>query len=237
MLLWDPKQHPDFNTIADIGQTDTKVVYFQGATYMAYLTGAGLLRQSQVSATYAGTPDQWKASKGSIVQQGFVTNEVLRYENDPTVWGKKVAYQLVADSGYPVYPETLTIRPDRKAELAPCLKKLVPILQRSDAAYAQNPGPTNQLISDLVSKFPKAFPYTKQQGDAAATAMKENHILGNGRDKAIGNFDMDRVRRILTIVTPIFAAQKTPVKAGITADQLVTNEFIDPNIGMGSATK
>jgi hypothetical protein len=237
VLLWDPKQHPDFNTIADIGQTDTKVVYFQGATYMAYLVGAGLLRQSQVSASYAGTPDQWKASKGSIVQQGYVTNEVLRYENDPTVWGKKVSYQLVADSGYPVYPETLAIRPDRKAEFAPCLKKLVPILQRSDAAYAQNSGPTNQLIADLITKFPKAFPYTKQQGDAAAKAMKDNQILGNGRDKAIGNFDMDRVKRILTIVTPIFAAQKTPVKAGITADQLVTNEFIDPNIGMSSATK
>jgi hypothetical protein len=237
VLLWDPKQHPTFNTIADIGQTDTKVIYFQGATYMAYLLGAGLLRPSQVAASYAGTPDQWKASKGSIVQQGYVTNEVLRYRSDPTVWGKKVAFQLVADSGYPVYPETLAIRPDRKAELAPCLKKLVPIMQRSDAAFAKNPGPTSQFISDLVSKFPKAFPYTKQTADAAAQAMLENQILGNGRNKAIGDFDMDRVKRILTIVTPIFAAQKTPVKAGITADQLVTNEFIDPNIGMDTGSK
>jgi hypothetical protein len=237
VLLWDPKQHPNFNTIADIGQTNAKVIYFQGATYMAYLTGAGLLQQNQVAATYAGTPDQWKASKGSIVQQGYVTNEVLRYENDPTVWGKEVAFQLVADSGYPVYPETLAIRPDRKAELAPCLKKLVPILQRSDAAYAKDSGPTNQFIADLISKLPKAFPYSKQQGDAAAKAMLENQILGNGRDKAIGNFDMDRVKKILTIVTPIFAAQKTPVKDGITADQLVTNEFIDPNIGIDAGSK
>jgi hypothetical protein len=237
VLLWDPKQHPDFDTIADIGQTDTKVIYFQGATYMSYLLGARLLRPSQVSASYAGTPDQWKASKGSIVQQGFVTNEVLRYESDKSVWGRPVDYQLVADSGYPVYPETLTIRPDRKAELAPCLKKLVPILQRSEAAYAKDSGPTNQFIADLVTKFPKAFPYTKQQGDAAAKAMLENHILGNGRNKAIGDFDMDRVKRILTIVTPIFAAQKTPVKAGITAEQLVTNEFIDPKIGMDTGTR
>jgi hypothetical protein len=237
VLLWDPKQHPEFNTIADIGRTDAKVIYFQGATYMAYLLGTGLLRPSQVAASYAGTPDQWKASKGAIVQQGYVTNEVLRYQNDPTVWGKPVGFQLVADSGYPVYPETLAIRPDRKAEFAPCLKKLVPIMQRSDAGYAKDPGPTNQFIADLITKFPKAFPYTKQQGDAAAKAMLENHILGNGRNKAIGDFDMDRVKRILTIVTPIFAAQKTPVKSGITADQLVTNEFIDPNIGMDTGSK
>jgi hypothetical protein len=237
VLLWDPQQHPTFNTIADIGQTNTKVIYFQGAVYMAYLLGAGLLRPSQVASTYAGTPDQWKASKGSIVQQGYVTNEVLRYGSDPSVWGKKVDYQLVADSGYPVYPETLTIRPDRKAELAPCLKKLVPIMQRSDAGFAKDPGPTSQFISDLVGKFPKAFPYTKQQADAAAKAMLENQILGNGRNKAIGDFDMDRVKRILAIVTPIFAAQKTPVKAGITPDQLVTNEFIDPGVGMDTGTK
>jgi hypothetical protein len=234
VLLWDPVQHPDFNTIADIGQTDTKVIYFQGATYMAYLLGAGLLRPSQVAPTYGGTPDQWKASKGSIVQQGYVTNEVLRYENDPSVWGKRVQYELVADSGYPVYPETLTIRPDRKQELSACLKKLVPVLQRSTAAYAADPGSTNQFISELVTKYANkgAFPYSKEQGDAAAKAMNDNGILGNGKDGTVGNFEERRVQRIIQIVTPIFAAQKTPVKPGLKVTDLVTNEFIDRSVGV-----
>jgi hypothetical protein len=236
VLLWDPVQHPDFNTIADIGQTNTKVIYFQGATYMAYLLGAGLLQPGQVSATYAGAPDQWKAANppGSIVQQGYVTNEVLRYQNDPSVWGKRVQYQLVSESGYPVYPETLIIRPDRKQELSACLKKLVPVLQRSTAAYAGDPGTTNQFIGELVEKYASkgAFPYTKEQGDAAAQAMKENAILGNGKDGTIGNFEEARVQRIIQIVTPIFAAQKTPVKQGVTVADLVTNEFIDPSVGV-----
>ena len=232
VLLWDPAQHPDFNTIADIGQTDTKVIYFQGATYMAYLLGAGLLRPSQVAASYAGTPDQWKAEKGAIVQQGYVTNEVLRYQNDPSVWGKKVEYQLVADSGYPVYPETLTIRPDRKEQLSGCLKKLVPVLQRSTAAYVADPGSTNQFISELVGKYPKAFPYSKEQGDAAAKTMKDNAILGNGKNTTVGDFDDTRVERIISIVTPIFAAQKTPVKSGLKPADLVTNEFIDQSVGV-----
>jgi hypothetical protein len=234
VLMWDPVQHPDFKTIADIGRTDTKVVYFQGATYMAYLVGRGLLRRSQVAATYAGTPDQWRASKGSIVQQGYVTNEVLRYPSDPSVWGKRVQYQLVADSGYPVYPETLTIRPDRKQGLSGCLKKLVPVLQRSTREYAADPGSTNTFISELVTKYADkgAFPYSKEQGDAAAKAMKDNAIIGNGGDTTIGNFEEARVQRIITIVTPIFAAQKTPVKQGLTVGDLVTNEFIDPSVGM-----
>lgn len=232
VLMWDPAQHPDFNTIADIGQTDIPVAYFQGATYMAYLLGGGLLRQSQVSASYQGTPDQWVSKKGNLVQQGYVTNEVLRYKSDKSIWGKDVAYQLVADSGYPVYPETLAIRPDRKEELSGCLTKLVPILQRSTVAYAADPGSTNQFISDLVSKYPKAFAYSKQQGDAAAKAMSDNDIIGNGRDGGVGDFETNRVQRIITVVTPIFAAQKTPVKQGLTPDDIVTNEFIDPSIGI-----
>jgi hypothetical protein len=232
VLLWDPAQHPDFKTIADIGATNTKVLYFQGSTYMSYLTGSGLLRPSQVSATYAGTPDQWKAAKGSIVQQGYVTNEVIRYQNDPSVWGKKVQYQLVADSGYPTYTETLAIRPDRKAALAPCLKKVVPMLQRSTAAYAADPASTNKFISELVGKFPKAYPYSLDQANAAVQAMNDNRVLGNGNDKAIGNFEEARVQRIISIVTPIYAAQKTPVKPGLTVGDLVTNEFIDPSIGV-----
>jgi hypothetical protein len=232
VLLWDPAQHPDFNTVADIGQTDTRVIYFQGATYMSYLLGAGLLRSKQVAPTYDGQPAAWVAAKGSIVQQGFVTNEVIRYEHDKSVWGKPVDYQLIADSGYPVYPETLTIRPDRKAELAPCLKKLVPIMQRSTAGYFKDSGPTNTFIAAVNKGMPKSFGYTKDQGDAAFQAMKENAIIGNGRNADVGDFDMTRVQRILTIVTPIFAAQKTPVKQGLTPDQMVTNEFIDQSIGI-----
>ena len=39
MIMWDPQAYPQFNTIADIGKTDTKVLYFEGDTYMEYLTG------------------------------------------------------------------------------------------------------------------------------------------------------------------------------------------------------
>lgn len=141
-------------------------------------------------------------------------------------------YQLVADSGYPVYPETLTIRPDRKQELSGCLKKLVPVLQRATAAYVEEPASTNKFISELVSKYPKAFPYSAEQGDAAAKAMKDDAIIGNGKDTTIGDFEEARVQRIISIVTPIFAAQKTPVKPGVTVSDLVTNEFIDPSVGV-----
>ena len=61
--------------------------------------------------------------------------------------------------------------------------------------------------------------------------MQENAIIGNGKDATVGDFEEARVQRIITIVTPIFAGQKTPVKPGLTVQDLVTNEFIDQSVG------
>jgi hypothetical protein len=41
MLMWDPSVYPTWHTITDIGQTNTKVLYFKSATYMDYLLGQG----------------------------------------------------------------------------------------------------------------------------------------------------------------------------------------------------
>jgi hypothetical protein len=231
VLLWDPTQYPQFNTISDIGQTETKVLYFQGSTYMSYLTGSGILRQTQIDPSYDGTPSQFVASGGKIVQQGFLTNEVYGYEHEVEHWKKPVAWQLVSDSGYPIYPETLAIRPDRKAELTPCLTKLVPILQRATVAYLNDPDTTNTLIVQLVKDY-NAFPYSPERAAYAVKAMKENGVLGNGSNRTVGDFDMSRVQRVINIVKPIFAGQKKKLKEGLKPEDLVTNEFIDTSIGV-----
>jgi len=231
VLMWDPQAHPNFNTISDIGQTDTKVLYFQGSTYMSYLTGSGVLRQTQIDPSYDGQPQQFVSSKGQVVQQGYLTNEVYAYEHEVEHWKKPVAWQLVSDSGFPTYPETLAIRPDRKAELSACLHKLVPILQRATAGYLADPTPTNDLLVQLVTDY-NAFPYSPERAAYAVKAMKDNAILGNGTNRTVGDFDMSRVQRVIDIVRPIFAGQKKPVKEGLKPADLVTNEFIDASIGI-----
>jgi len=230
VLMWDPVRHPDFNTVSDIGQTDTRVVYFQGATYMEYLTGTGILRKSQVDAGYDGTPSRWVADRGANVQQGYLTNEVYAYEYELPAWKKKVAWALVSDSGYPVYPETLAVRPDRENELAPCLRMLVPIMQRSAADYLADPVRTNDLIVSLVKDF-GAFAYSRERGAYAVTAMRQNGLMGNGNNKSVGDMDATRVQRILDIVRPIFAVQQQKVPETLVASDLFTNDYLDPSIG------
>lgn len=60
--------------------------------------------------------------------------------------------------------------------------------------------------------------------------MKDLRIVGNGRDGTLGNLEMERVRRVIEIVTPIFTGQRKPVKQGLKPEDIATNEFIDPNI-------
>lgn len=235
-LMWDPAKHPDWHTIADIGQTNTKVVYFAHSAYMDFLVNTAQLKRSQVAPSYGGTPDQWKASRGTIVQQGFLTNEVISYQQDPAIWGKKIDYQLVSDANYPVYPEMLTVRADKLDQYGPCLRKLVPALQRATVAYVKDPGPTNALLSALVAQSPKAVPYTPEHAAAATKVMLQAQIIGNGRgDRTVGNFDPERVTKIINTVRPIYESQHLPIRAGLTPDQVATNRFIDPSIGLPPA--
>jgi hypothetical protein len=231
VLMWDPQTYPNFKTIVDVGQSNARVLTFQGSTYVEYLTGSGILKKSQVEGSYDGTPQRFVAENGKVVQQGYLTNEVYAYENEIAQWKKKVAWTLVNDAGYPNYPEALTIRPDRKSELAPCLKKLVPILQKSVVGYAKDPKPTNDLLVQLTTDY-GAFAYSPARAAYAAQAMKDNGIIGNGSNSAVGDFDKERVQRIVDVVTPIFAGQRQPVKEGLKADDLFTNEFIDTSISL-----
>jgi hypothetical protein len=232
MLLWDPKVHPDWHTISDIGQTNAKVLYFKSATYMDYLLGSGILRRGQVDGSFDGSPAAFVASGGRIAEQGFATNEPYIFTHLLPNWHRPIAFQLIHDTGYPIYPEAVVVRADKKAQLAPCLKRLVPMIQQAQIDYLAHPGPVNKLVVDLNSRYKVGFPYTLGQADFSAAQQRKLGIVDNGPDRTLGNFDMGRVRRVMDIVVPIFAGRKQPVKPGLRPEDLATNEFIDPSIGL-----
>ncbi|GHJ44286.1 nitrate ABC transporter substrate-binding protein [Catellatospora sp. TT07R-123] len=231
MIMWDPAANPTFNSIVDIGKTDTPVLYFNGATYMDYLLGSGILRRNQVDGAYDGSPTRFLAEKGKIAQQGFATNEPFIYENALPQWKKPVKFQLIHDTGYPIYPEAITVRADKKAEHAACLKKLVPVIQKSQVDYVKNAGATNELIIKLNDAY-KGFPYSKEQAAYSVEQQLKLKIVSNGANTTLGDFDVDRVKQVIDIVSPIYSGQRKEVKSGLTPQDLVTNEFIDPSIGL-----
>jgi hypothetical protein len=233
MIMWDPATYPQFNTIADIGKTNTKVLYFEGDTYMEYLTGTRVLQKSQVDGSYDGKPGNFVAAGGKVAQAGFATSEPYIYENEVRQWNKPVKYALVNEAGYPFYPQALSIRAADKQKLAPCLEKLVPIVQRAQVDYLANPAKTNELIVDLVKQYNTGWVYSTGLAGYAIEKMKQDFV-NNGSDQTLGNLDTARVQRMIDIVTPIFTAQRQPPKANLKPEDIATNEFIDTGIGVGS---
>ena len=231
MIMWDPATYPQFQRIADIGRTDAKVFYFEGDTYMEYLIAAGVLKRSQVDGSYDGKPANFVAAGGKAAQAGFATSEPYIYQNEVRQWAKPVRYALVNEAGYPFYPQALSVRAGEVDQLAPCLEKLVPIVQRAQIDYLSDPAATNNLIVDLVEQYDTGWVYTAGLADYAIAKMREEFV-GNGPDQTLGNFDMARVERMLEIVTPIFTAQRQPPKEGLTAADIATNQFVDESIGV-----
>jgi hypothetical protein len=146
-------------------------------------------------------------------------------------WNKPVKYPLVSEAGYPFYPQALSVRAGEVDQLAPCLEKLVPIVQRAQVDFLANPAKTNELIVDLVGQYKTGWTYSKGLADYAVGKMRADFI-NNGPDKTLGNFETSRVQRMIDIVTPIFVSQKQPPKSGLKPENIATNEFIDPAIGI-----
>jgi hypothetical protein len=232
VILWSPDKHPDWHTIADVGRSGTTVLYFGGATYMEYLVGTGVLKRAQVDGSYDGTPSRFVASGGTVAQQGYATNEPYLYSRELPAWNRPIKFQLVQDTGYPAYPDAFAIRSSDRTRLAPCLRKLVPILQQSTVDYVRDPKPTSTAIVGMVRSLNAAQDYSMARATFAADEMRKLGIIRNGSNRALGDFDMARIQRVIDITAPIFARSGHPIATGLRAQDVASNEFVDPNVGL-----
>ncbi|WP_330307812.1 MULTISPECIES: hypothetical protein [unclassified Streptomyces] len=231
VLMWDPKTHPDWKTVADIGKSGAKVVYRDGEVFAPMLVAKGLIKKSQLDGSYDSAPSRFVADP-SIAQQGFATAEPYLYEHEVAAWKKPVKFQLLSDVGYTVYPEALSVRTGALKKLGPCLKKLVPVIQQSAADFAAAPDTAVTLIDDIVKQYGTSWVYSKGTGQYAAKEMVKLGILGNEADGSIASFDKKRVTDSLKTFGPILAKSGVKIPAGLSADDLATNAFIDTKIGM-----
>jgi hypothetical protein len=231
ILMWDPEDF-DFDEFADIGQSDATVLYFEGATYMEYMIGQGWIRREQTDSSYDGSPARF-VSEDKIVQQGFATNEPYKYENDIQAWRKPVDYLLIHDSGFEIYSQPLAVRDEDLETKADCLKAIVPVVQQAQIDYINDPQPVNDELLNIVDEFASFWTLSAAGNEFAVEQMLELGIVGNGPDNTLGNFDMERVQTTVDQLKPIFTEQKlNSFDPNVTAEDIVTNEFIDPNIGL-----
>ncbi len=229
IIAWSPAEHPGVTTIAQLGKTGTTVLYYNGAPYMDYLVGAGILSSKQIDGAYNGTPAQFVASGGKDALQGYATAEPYEYAHEVTQWDKPLTYQLVSDYGYDPYPSLATL-PQNITKYAACFKKLVPIIQQGIVDYAANPGPADALIVKLVQEYNTGWVYDAGEASYAAQAMLSDKIIANSPDGTVGAFDDSRIQKLITLLSPIYEKDGKTIKAGLTPQDITTNQFLDPSI-------
>ncbi|KTS55806.1 nitrate ABC transporter substrate-binding protein [Microbacterium testaceum] len=231
-IMWDPKTYPDVHSIADLGKTDATVRYFDGTTYMDYLTGSGLLRADQLDGSYDGTPAAFIAADGKAAQQGFATVEPWVYENAIPEWARPLDYQLVADTGYPIYAVALAVRSADVEQQSACLSALVPVIQQASVDYFADPEPANARIVSAVEQYDNGWVYPAEEASNSTVQQRALGLAANGGDGTFGSFDAERVAKVQSIVTPILSAKGVSVADGLTPESLATNRFLDASIAL-----
>jgi hypothetical protein len=232
MIMWDPATYPDVKGIADLKAPGVKVRYFGGAAYMDFLTSTGVLDKAQVDGSYDGNPSLFVTDEGKAAQQGFGSAEPYIYETELDNWKKPVAYQYINDVGWKNYAESIATKPENITKYSACFKKLVPVIQQASVDYLNAPETANAVILDAAGQFKDKFGWVYTQGaaDYGVATIKKDGLVANGTDGVMGSFDMARVEELIKVATPVYTAQDSAPKEGLKAEDIVTNEFLDPSI-------
>ena len=228
MVMWDPETYPDIEGLADLGRRGVTINVFGGGTFPEVFVGQGIWSADQVDPSYEGNPSRFVAENGAIAQQGFASSEVYTYEHVYQEWGKPVAFQLLHDAGFEIYSQTIGVRPGDMDELRPCLEQLVPIIQQAVVDFEASPDRANAIIVDAVEKYQDFWVYPPDLAEFSVQAQRDFGLMSNGPDDTVGNMVPERIAKVLDDMR----ATGMDIDASLTADQLFTNEFIDPSIGL-----
>jgi len=226
IIMWDADAWPDVETIADLGEAGVTINVFAGGGFNEVFVYEGIWSADQVDPSYDGSPARFIA-EGNIAQQGFASNEPYEYEFTFTDYGKAPKYQLLHDAGYEWYSQTLAVKPSDLEELRDCLELLVPIVQRSGVEFLSSPDRTNAMIVDIVEQFDDFWVYSPGVAAYAVETMRNLGLMSNGENNTAGDMDLDRINNMLDKVR----AAGATVPADLTAEMMITNEFINPSIG------
>lgn len=230
-IYWDPETYPNVETIADL--KDENVTILVGAAglnvWVNYFVAEGIWNEGQADFSDSPKPASFIAAGGEVAEAGFATAEPYLYENIlADEWGKPVKVALIHDTGFQEYFQSLTVRASDVVEKADCLEQLVPIFQQGLVDYVANPDAAHATIVDLVTQYDTGWLYDLGSAQFAYDNMLALGILGNGSDGAVGSFDLARVESLRQIIADV---TDFPVD-DLTAEEMATNQFIDPTISL-----
>lgn len=225
MVMWDPSTF-DIQEPADIAATGADVLHFPGTSYIDYMIASGIMTADQDTPTYDGSDSQFVSSNGGVIQQGFATNEVYKYENEIN-WKDgapaDVSFFTVSDMGFDNYPAAITMLRSRATELDACLKLLVPKMQQAWIDFLKDPKPIMDKMIEINQVHDGFWGLSEAQNDAGFALLESDGFATNSPDGTYCSFDADRVQGLYDVLKPIYDDQGVEIAAS--ADSLFTNDY------------
>lgn len=230
IIMYDPETYP-ITDWDEVEATEATIAHFATDLWVEYLVGARIVDRGQLDGSYDGSSARFVAEEGELMQQGFATQEPYNYENVFSQWGKPVASLMVHDAGYQNYAGPLAVLDSRLEQdgVRECLEAFVPIFQESIISYQQDPSVTNEAILTAVEDLDSFWELSEDSVQNSVKTMGQLGIVGNGNDKTVGDFDIDRVTELILLIQENVESVEVPER--LEAEDLVTNEFIDESIG------
>lgn len=227
MLMWDPAQY-DIQEPADIAATGAKVLHFPGPAYIDYLIGKGYMTADQSDPSYDGSDAKWVAEAGAVIQQGFASNEVYKYENEIN-WKDgapaDVSFFTVGEMGFDNYPASLTMMKSRAEELDACLTLLVPKMAQAWVDFFNDPKPITDAMIQINETHDGFWGLSEAINEAGLAVVEEKEIAANSADGTYCSIDPERAQGIYDTVSAIYAEQGVEIGADVTT--MYTNKYCE----------
>ena len=225
MVMWDPAQY-DVQKPEDLARTGASFIHFPGLAYIDYFIEKGYITADQSDPSYNGSDAAWVAASGSLLQQGFATNEIYKYENDiPWKDGAPadVSFFTVGQLGYDNYPSSITMLQSRATELDDCLKLFIPKLAQAWVDYYNNPTPVTDKMIEINNTYDGFWRLSPELNSFGLELLDELKIGANSPDGSYCSFDEAKVQKLYEILQPIYSAQGVEITDD--ASTVFTNSY------------
>jgi hypothetical protein len=237
IVYWDAEAYAGVRSIRQFGERLTPdgealapLDLIPGDPFNAFAIGSGMLTVEQVvTDDELGIPG-FLDDRGVSARLGDLLIEPYLLAKPETGSRNPVNWQLLDQAGYERDPGVLSARPQSLVQHSDCLDVLVPVLQQALVDYLDEPRATNELLVELSAAYGDPT-YDLALVHTALRYFDSENLVGAGRDGAIGDLDFGRIRDLVTEAVPAWTEAGLAVPAGVEAEDIATNRFIDWSIG------
>jgi hypothetical protein len=237
IVYWDAEAYAGVRSIRQFGARLTPdglalapVDSVAGDPFNAFAIGSGMLTVEQVVTDDEPGVPGFLEDRGVSARLGDVLVDPYLVARPEVGAARPIGWQLLDQAGYERDAGVLSARPQSLVQHSDCLDVLVPVLQQALVDYLDNPRETTELLVELSAGFGDPD-YGIGLANTALELFDSENLVGSGRDGTIGDLDFGRIRDLVTEAVPAWTEAGVAVPAGVEAEDIATNRFIDWSIG------